>query len=89
MSNEEQLSGTTDKLGKVSKKAKEGLFLVKTKGYKEQFDNKQKALRAFDRMKSKKISNEESFKIELFEKFEPGEQWQLINESKIDKSFYQ
>ena len=49
-----------------------GTYLVKTKGYKEQFSSLDVAKRAYGRMKKKKTAEGERFKIELLKKEKNG-----------------
>jgi hypothetical protein len=49
-----------------------GTFLVKTKGYKEQFSSLDAAKRAYGRLRKKKAEDGEKFKIELLKKEKNG-----------------
>ena len=49
-----------------------GTFIVKSKGYKEQFSSLDAAKRAYGRLKKKKSSEGERFKIELLKKEKNG-----------------
>ena len=61
----------------------EGTFVVKTKGYKEQFSSLDSAKRAYGTLKRKKISEGDSFKIELSKKGD-GANFDVIEQ--IEKS---
>jgi len=56
-----------------------GVYLVKTKGYKEQFSSLDAAKRAYGRIRKKKTSDGEKFKIELLKK-EKGGNFEVIEE---------
>jgi hypothetical protein len=64
-------------------------YLVRTKGYSEQFSEFSRAQKAFAKEKSKKIRAEETFKIDLLSKQTGTNKWELIDQVKIGEDYYE
>jgi len=64
-------------------------FRVKTKGFKQTFSDFDKASKAFESQKSKKIRNEEAFTLVLEKRDTPEHEWKMVDEVRISDSHYE
>lgn len=63
-------------------------YKVYTVGYMQQFPTYENALKAFEKMRNKKIREEETFKLSLSSREGAGDRWQVLDTVKIGEDYY-